>query len=396
MKKFVRLACSICGRSADRLVDLQRVVPDRCTITLNCQGRLFPVQYTSEREITSNPVVGLVDWYPRGSVLQSSDAATSTAPALLVDTSCGSFKQMVLAVQLDTPPADGSTISLQLAARSASLKDYLLYTYRETINFNSISGVEDGSGLKTLRYDTTSLEPDLVEVFIDGVKLNQGPGIGEYQVYDGTPFSPVPPNTILFNEVVEVNGTAQVDVIVSKFVAAETTGVVFTRYEGDEARISKGSWENISYVDRLVQVGMSSVLKRYYLFAFDVLDNTALDPNTIYYPSGANLTVSWSPTTIPLDRVFLVFSREPHTQIDRQLSVVCDLINLDPTRDYLKYEVLSGVRSMKLTETSLTSIYPPLQIPVASRWVPETLLTASTKSETANLIDNEIVVGPDA
>lgn len=294
---------------------------------------------------------------------------------------------MTLAAALPTPPSDGDFISIKLNARSATAKDFLLYTYSFTSSFTIVGGVESGAALKALRYDVTGTQPDIVDVFVNGVKQQRGTAPAEYQLYDGTPTSPVAPNTVLFNQPISPRGTTQVDVVVSRPIVAESRTISFTRYEADEARLSSGGWENVSYVERLV----GSTVTRFYLFSFDFADDTTLASNTIYVPAADDPLLN-STTPVSASSCFLLLSSPPHTQLDRIVTSTIDLTVLRAL-GYLREETVDGASRLLVPDTTVTPVYPPLRVPVAALYLPELPLTQSRSGAPLETPSTK-VVGP--
>lgn len=376
MKKYLRVACSVCGRSADRLVDNVRFTPDKCSITFRCEGRLFPVEYKSDAGITSVPRVGITDWRPRTT---SVVANTGTAEVELIDTSTGDTKQIVLAALLASDPGN-STLTLTLQKRTNAPKAFRQYVYRSEVSFTSVSGVEAGLSKKVLRYSPT----DTVEVYLNGVKLERGTLSENYEIYDGTPTSAVPPNTIRFNEEIALPGVTQVDVIVAPVVAQETSTLVFKRVVQDESRYGTGAWENIGSVDSLST-------SRYYLFYLDLEDATDLQLNTILIATGS-ATIGIS--QVQLNNIFLLLARKPYTHLDRYTTIVVPLSTLSFERDYFKYVAVDSDNRLLVTSTSLEAIYPPLR---PNRFITEKTLKFVVSGSTDQLVvDGNRIVGPDS
>lgn len=388
MKKYLRLACTTCKRTIDRLVDNTRFVPDRCTITLGCQGRLLPTEYRSDGQITSAPEIGITDWYPRGSTTATFQEAAE--PALL-DTSTGSFQQLVIGIKLPADPPPGSTAELTLQTRAEAPKAFRSYVFRRDVEFSTVSGVEDGISGKTLRFRAWGPDPDLVEVYLNGVKLQQGLGPADYQVDDGSPTPPAPSNTIKFNTPILPSGTYQVEVIVSKAQPITLQTLLFTRNSDNDARLNTGAWENVSHVERFDSV---EGVQRFYLFTFDVAGNSVFTRDTIVFPVG-NVVVDTGMDTIPVllsDCIFML-SRKPHTKIDRYPDISIRLQDLDASRDYLKYIVVDGVPTLMVTETSLSTHFPPS---IVHRFNPEPTLKVAVEGEEEQLVvDGRLIVGPD-
>jgi hypothetical protein len=387
MKKYTRLSCTICQRITDRLVDNSRVVPDKCTITLNCRGRLLPLEYRSNADIASTPAVGLTDWYPRGET--TSTIYSDAAPAL-VDTATGSLRQLVLAVQLQVPPSAAATAALTLVSRADTPNSFKQFTFRYTTTFSTVFGVETASEKKTLSYTAYGANPDIVQVYVNGVPAQQGTGPTNYQIYDGTSTS-VLPNTIQFNSAVTLAGTTQVDVVVSKTQVLPTQVLTFTKNSASTAllRAGKGAWENVDSFSRLVAGSWQS----FYIFTYDILGSTDLTLNSVLSPTSEVLVVDGSASSVPLAQCFLMFAREPYTFLDRypDVSARLDLLNADTA--YLKFSAVNGVSSLQLVETALTAYYPPARL---SKFETEpTIKTAVAGVADQLVVDGSVIVGPD-
>jgi hypothetical protein len=382
MKKYLRYTCTVCQRVADRLLDNVRVLPDKCTITFKCEGRLVPVEYRSNAQIITAPETGVSDWYARGSIAAS---AVSDAAATFVDTSTGATKQVVIAVQLGSAPG-GDALRLALNERSDAPKSYKQYVFRQDATFTTISGVEAGLDKKTLRYSTT----DEVQVYVNGVLQEPGTGATQYTLNDGTSTASVPPNTIGFNSPITTAGITQVDVIVS--AAATTTQAVltFNRNQYDESRVGTGSWENVSYVQLL----RNGTLQNWYLYTLDLGDADQLTLNTIMT---ADTKAMIGSILVQASNMMFLLARKPFSNLDRYTDVVVPVSTLTFERDYLKYFNVNGAPALYITETALQTVYPVLRLPVGSRFSTEkTIQTALAGVTDQVVVDGSVIVGPDA
>lgn len=389
MKKYIRLECDTCKRTIDKLVDNSRFSPDRCVITLNCRGKLQPVEYRSNREITSTPEVGVVDWYPRG---KTQEAAYALEEEVLVNTSTGTKQQLVLAVKLATAPLTTDTALLVLEAKNDTPKEYKQFIFRRASEFSTLAGVEDAVTQKTLKFTAWGPDPDVVEVYLNGVKLEQGPGPQEYQLDDGTPSSSVPSNTVKFNTPVLPVGTYQVDVIVSKMQPAILESLIFNRNKDDPNRINTGAWENVSHIQKFSST--SSSWENYYLFTFDVENNVQLNKDTILFPAASIpvVTIGSGGTALYADAAFLL-ARSPYTKLDRYSNIFVPLSELDSNKDYLKYHSVEEQLRLEVTQTSLQTFFPAARV-VKFNLEP-TIKTRIAGIDEQVLAEGKIVVGPD-
>ena len=390
MKRYLRYSCSICNRFADRLVDNVRAMPDKCTITFKCEGRLFPIQYRSDGGITSAPEVGIVDWRVRATLNEVENNVLNGVfvkeqAQTFLDTSAGITQQIVLAVRLDSIVGAevNSILKLKLNRRSDTPKNYKAYVYRMDTTFSTASGVEAGLEKKTLRYEVT----DTVEVFVNGVKQELGAaGIGTYQIYDG--IAPVPPNTIVFDPAISLPGMTQVDVVIAAATTTSQSELIFHRNIDDESRLTTGSWENVDYVERFD--GFS--WRKWYLFILDLSEATGLVLNTIM-TSTASATIN-EIVNVPASNMMLLLARKPYSILDRYTNLVIPLTTLTFERDFLKYFAVNGKSVLYVTETAKETVYPPLRVIKFN--IEKTIQTALVGVTDQIVVDGSVIVGPDA
>ena len=377
MKKYLRLTCTICKRSIDKLVDLTHYAPDECTITLNCEGRLLPIEYRSNAEIAVAPALGVTDWRPRGTKVFNSP--TDTAPSLIA-LETGTLKQLTLGVALVSDPGEGATHNVTFSVRADTPKAYRQYVYRMDQSFDSVAGVESGLEKKSLRFTAYGANPDLVEVYVNGVKRAEGTGTDDYQVYNGS--NGILPNTIKFNSSIVQAGITQVDVIVSKEQASNDVTLTFTRNALDESRAGTGAYENVSYVDRFDETLAAPHLRRYYLFHLDLDTATQLSLNSILVSPSTNT-----------DAIFLL-ARSPYSTLDRYTDLVVELSGMDEERDYIKFYAVNSVTTARVTQTAISTIYPPLTL---GKFAVEKTIKTQLPGVTEQItIDGAVITGPDA
>lgn len=391
MKRYVSLKCTACARTRDSLIDLARYATDKCTITLGCEGRLFPVGYTSDGStLIGVPPTGLTNWYPRTSTV------TSTAEIkgdVLYDTSTGSKRQLILAVSntdIGMVPSAAATITLNLVAEQQIAKDYRQYVYRKTGAFTIVNGMEDGLAKKVLRYTVTGVTPDLVEVYVDGVKRNRGTGAADYQLYDGSVGSAVPPNSVLFNTV--ITGVApQVDVIVTKAATLSTLTLNLTRMSDDDSRVGIGAWEG---VDAVKNPATSQLFSLFYCDFSEVVGAPVDTKLRVSSTTPSTLTDGTSVTLDPAWSSILLSRTKVYTELDRQRALWVPLSTLSSDGNYLVIKLLDGERQLLVTEASVADVFPALEVLRFN--VPALRRTGLRGDSESAQLDNSIIVGPDA
>ena len=302
-----------------------------------------------------------------------------------MSTSTGNLKPFVIGIRLPSPPPVGATATLNLAARNDAPKEYKQFIYRRDNEFSTLSGVEDGIARKTLRFKAWGPNPDIVEVYLNGAKLEKGTGPNDFQVDDGSANPPAPSNTIKFNTPILPVGTFQVDVIVSKALLSDVYTLTLTRNQEDPNR--SGAWDNVSSVERFNGVSWDT----YYLFSIDLDGTSSLKKDTVLYPEGG-VFVSGLGTVVSQD-VIILLARKPYTRVDRYLDISVPLSTLGADRDYLKYHEVNKDLVLEVTETALTTNFPPSR---SVKFDPElTIKTAVQGEEEQVVVDGSVVVGPD-
>jgi hypothetical protein len=378
----------------DQLNDLGHYVPDQCTITYQCEGRLFPIDYVSNGSpILDVPPVGVSNWYPRGSTFST----TTAAPApTLVDTSTGSTQQVIVALPFTgtaSPYPDDAILRVTLGYQSQSSQAFLQYTYKRSSPFTIINGVEDGTGKKVLRYNVTGGAPDSVVVYINGVKRNQGTASDQYQLYDGTVGSPCPPNSVYFNSTVTGTST-QVDVVVTKAPEASEVVFNFTKMIDDESRAGTGAWEGVEHVRTFNGNWILSDL--FYLDFSEFVPPTdqPLPRDTPLNVAKVELITNVT-TPISSSTVSMLLSREKlHLTLDRIKSSNVALSVFDGLSNWLVCKFIDDVRVLLFTEAAATSVFPPMEV---LRFSPEALATTGLGGDTdATQLDSDLIVGPDS
>lgn len=368
MKKYQRLQCSKCRRDIDKLVNITHYIPDQCTITQGCEGRLVLKEYRSSAGIAVSPEPGIVDWQKRGQVRTPNPAIPVP---VLINLATGRTSQIVVA-----SPINGAVLTLEFEGKADSPKAYRAYVFRKEGAFTTIAGVESGLEKKTLRFTAFGDNPDMVEVYLNGIK--QEP-IVDYTIADGSTSS-APPNAIVFTQAIDQSGVAQIDVIVSKEEASSTHVLEFKRNISDESRFGSGAYENVDTVSQLSMVsGTNESWKTYYLYTLD-LEKIQIPLNTILVPKDTD--------------AMLLLAREPYTQLDRYNTLTIPLQGMNQEVEYLKYYAVDGEPRLEATQESLLQIFPPLRLNKFT--VERPLMVTTAGIEEQLVIDGKVITGPDA
>ena len=389
MKKFLNLVCDVCKRSTDQIVNNAHYATDKCTITYGCTGRLLPVQYRSNREIQPAPAVGIEDWRPRGSKI---DSDIPNEQEILIGLATGVKNQLTLAVQYTPDILNSDYIVLKLSAQGAEHKSFRQYSFYFETSISTISGVEIGLEQKVLRYS----QDDNVEVFINGVEIERGTDHNKFQINDGKPGSDVPPNTIKFNNDFVFSGGAQVNIIVSKRTNVTTYDLVFTKNHNNESRNISSAWDNIKFVEffnSTSELAAAQGYKSYYLFHCDIAVDS-LPLNNIFIIQQAKIL---NGEEINLDRCKFLLARKPYSILDRYMNIFIPLDGLSIERDYLKFTLINKMPTLQITKTSIETCFPPFKIPVESKFRLEKNIGKQLTGISDQLtIDGAVIIGPDA
>lgn len=365
MKKYQRLQCTKCHRDIDKLVNITHYSPDRCTITQGCEGRLVGIEYRSSAGIAVSPEVGITDWQPRGTVNVINPALASTS---LINLATGAKNQIVVASILDAP-----SLTIVFEGKADKPKAYRSYVFRKEVAFTTISGIESGLEKKALRFTAYGDNPDMVEVYMGGIKLEP---IIDYLLADGSTSSSAPPNTIMFTKLIDQPGITQIDVIVSKEERSASYSLNFTRNIHDESREGSGAYENIPSASGMIN---STSWQTFNLYTLDLAD-IDIPLNTILVPRDS--------------KAMLLLARRPYTQLDRYNSLVIPLESMNIEVEYLKYYAVDGLPTLQATEESLLQIFPPLRFAKFTIEKPITVPTPGVEEQL--VVDGKVITGPDA
>lgn len=387
MKKYVRLSCTTCKRTKDQLLDLTHYTPDKCTITFQCEGRLQPVDYISNgSSILGVAPVGVTNWYPRNS---SFATAPTSSSIVLRDTSTGYLKQIVLAIDEDGVGEypETATVEVDFEAEQQTPQSFLKYTYKRTVPFTIINGVEDGTSKKVLRYDITTALPDQVEVYVNGVRRARGTAFGEYQLYDGTVGCPVPPNSVLFNAAVTGSNT-QIDVIVTKEAATSTVTLTFTRAVDDESRLSQGAWEGVNKI-KMVSNGSQHI---YDLFYLDFAEASQQLPRDVKLRVKEVRVMTLGAYSVPLgDAHVLLSTEQQYLYLDKIYSFTIPMSNV-VGENYMMIKYVDDERKFLCVLDAKREVFPAIS-PVF--FDAPAMITSGPGNDDASTLDNTYIIGPD-
>lgn len=384
MKKILKLQCNTCDRTIDKIIDLTHYQTDKCDITLGCVGRLYPLQYKNSADIATSPEVGITDWRPRGA---RAILANELVSDNYISLSTGANNQITLGVMMDDPGV-GARISVPILVSDSVPKTFRQYSFIKDQNFSTVSGVESGLEKKTLRFAIDGPDPDQVEVFVNGVKKEQGNDPDQFTVGTSSPSSNVPPNTIKFNTEIDISSRTQIDIAVSKVGETEMSYLYFFRNDSQSER--SGAWEGISYAEKFNE-GTSN-WQQLILFSCDVKNLISIPLNSLFT---LGYVLQTDTSAIPLSAGYFLLALDPFSNVDRCHNVVIPLSTISE-RDHLKFYVDANKKVIKIVSSAVQPIYPLLRTPPSSKFEGVKRITTSipgTRSDES--FDGNIVIGPD-
>lgn len=387
MKNYAKLKCTKCTRIIDQLVDTTHYVPNKCIITLGCEGRLEIQGYTDNgRTILGVPDAGVTNWVQRGSTISASADPDAQE---FVGLSNGSKQQLVVAVKRDsTLVANTATLAVNLISESTTTKNYRKYTFRRYSPISILNGFEDSNEKKILRYTISGNLPDIVEVYVDGVKRTRGTGQLEYMLSDGINY--VPPNSIAFNTPVS-GDPAQVDVVITQPTVETHVVLPFLKMRNDDSRVGLGTWEGVSYVKTFPEALWD-------LFYCDLDEVVNLPLNVKLRINGntpAVLSNGSIKTISSSNAAFLMSTSTLFTKVDRVKGRWIPFFTLITSSNYFTINVTdTNVKELTVTKESLRDIFPLLEV---SPFVAEPILTSNLSGNSSAIKPtSSFVIGPNA
>lgn len=373
MRNYLKLKCSICGRSKDAKVDTRTTKFPKCSITLGCAGILKPYQYTDNPDtIPDASPVGVQNWYSRFKSVTTFSDATSSEVLL----SYGTRSEMYIAVRFDAEPEldDSYKLSVSLTSPTLENKQFREYVFNTTSQIDRLLGVESGVGRKVLRFISTGSTPDEIKVLKNGVLVTEGHGEEQYQISRTS--NTIPQNTIVFNSA--VRGTNQFKVIVSRPVAGRTQVVEFDKLT--QTDVVDSCWGN---VDRV-----SFRNNSFHIFHKNFV-GVPLSSGQIFSITAVDL-VKDGAASIPLSDCMVLISGGP-THVDRTLTAVVKLDTLAQVTFPFTATKLDEVVVVKLSETLVSEIFPPLN---PKTFTNEPLIQTSVSNDITDSLSYTSIISP--
>lgn len=370
MRKYLKYKCSVCARTQDRLVDTKVAEISKCSITLGCSGKLFPVKYSDRGDtIPDAAPSGVQNWYSRFDVASS----FKEAGASNVQLSYGEYAELVLSSKLPNTVVGTNIVDVIFEISKSENRAFREYIFNTTTKTERVLGAESGVSKKTLRFVSTGALMEDVQVFVNGVEMYEGVGVNQFTISRNT--NTVPSNVVVFNT--PLIGTNQIRIVVSKRDIPELITVSFSKVSAQSALTS--SWANVSSVSN----GSSHDLYTFNFAETNIpIGKTLKIKSVVANKNGVSVQVNLS------DCMFMLSSGG--TYVDRCLTVVGRL-------DILGSSVLNvvgngdGVKHLECSEDLLTNLKTPL-IPVLFK--PDSLVKTTSMSTKINH-SSVYINGPD-
>jgi hypothetical protein len=361
IKKFITYECDTCKRAKDLPVDLIHGFVDKCTITKNCTGRLFPIKAKNLRDILpTKGAAGLQNWSPRGT---NSPSVSSVNQLIEYDISSNVNRAMTL-ISKEPFATAPSTYSLSFTVQLDSVQDYIEYDYTLASGSKIVIG-KDTSG-KTLRF----LPTDLINVYVQGVLRPQADATLGYTLNYQSDVG----YSVEFNTAQSFATSVKI-VVFQGVTLTETTPLYFTK---NSILSIDSAWANVEAVN----------LAGEQWTVYTCTSTTGLPDN-----SQLNLyEVALDPIKSRLEDFYFLLSYSPYSIADRVYSIGVQLNRLSLPGQYIKVTFANNIKTLKISSDSLAEL-KNLQLLKLKTASAEILSTADTSS--AQVIDFATsIIGP--
>ena len=350
MTNFITYQCNKCLRTTDIEQNNTHAFINKCNITLNCLGKLSPVNTKQTRNIlgTSN-AFNLVNY----GITQSQNISKNS----LIDlnsavNSINGNNGLTIAMLTTSIASAPSTISLNFEINSNSNnQNFIEYDYSLS-NFNQISGKDNSSLQKILKFANT----DTVVVYLNGIQLEQS---RDYNLS---------PSGFIISLSQTVISKSNVRILVySSSAKTYTNSIIFEQHS---STTSSSAWSNV----QSILIGTQTwVLYSCNSFNLPIGTQLNIDPNTF---------VQYS------DIIFLL-ANPNFTSIDRNLFNVIPFSNLLNSLSKTNFLILSLQNGDYMIQSTLSSLMGLSSIIIPSVISPskETISSSSVISNSNNIND---------
>lgn len=378
MSSYFVYQCSICRRTKDILRDDVRAIPNQCTITKGCEGRLFKIGETAI-SVAPTPITGLTDWYARGKKVDATPVEATTQTIALSTTTSGGLTLALY--QTPTEHQQNPDIFVKFQQRRVEDISYQQYIFKITTATSLLSGKDSTD--KVMRFDQASIDEGRVFVRVNGVAKENNLDMV------------LSPNTVTFNSSIGVGSTVDVSVYLEKDTIERT--LPFSANSSSFTSSTTGAWGNISWLglyNESHQLDLTS--KRWYVYHSTGLgginSSSRLKLDGIYDDTGVN------PLGTLSDARFLLAS-SPYENADRYLNFVISAEVI--AEDFSVASVVGSITELYADASAIEELYPPIQLlkvygTESSYIVADTFTTSSAvPTDTANIkLSGSKIIGP--
>ena len=360
--------CTVCRRSKSILQDHIYAVPNSCTITKGCGGKLLLVGESSV-QTTTPAVPNTTDWYPRGTNVNVNSTQSVVAPVLLSTSATGVVS---IAVKSATQPP--ASLTLSFSQRRVDDIPYTQYVYMLYTETQLLSG-KDGTG-KILRFNQAAIDENRVIVRVNGIL--------QVVAVDMT----LEPDKINFIGKPKADGSLYYpvgNVEVAVYAATDTIlrQLTFTQNATSLSSIATGSWGNVKWVEDAGQWWIYSCNGVGGLPPAARLKVTSLtDSNNTEYPDAR-----------------FVLASDPYDTVDRYLQYGINLSALK--NDFSINVVLGTITQLYADYSCFAELFPPMvlvtdqTLSLSSFLIADTFSTSTVAQDvTSTKLTGTKVLGP--
>jgi hypothetical protein len=340
---YINYKCTVCRRTKAIEWDSLRALPDHCTITKGCQGRLSP-QGDTKVPAPVPTLDGVTDWYPRNQVTEEQkpplhpdqiDLATSKQGALTI------------AVRGASESVLSDSITLRLLQRVGEDIKFTQYTFKPQSVTSTITG-KDVNG-KNLRFDTAAINEDRVQVRVDGIPR---------------PETTLNPNTATLSAPIFPGSI--VDILVYSAPINVEQSIVLTRNGLGEMTDTRGSWMNVKAVE-VFEINLGARTK-WWLYTADNLSGISVGKMKVINLDNAG------------DQAIVLTAGFPYSSHERSLTHYVPLVNL--YADFNLGMVTSDATQKLVVDwKDVVEAFPTLQVNASQGFIQADTKVTSASSE---------------
>lgn len=338
---YTTYKCTVCRRTKAIEWDSLRALPDHCTITKGCQGRLSP-QGETKVPAPVPSLDGVTDWYPRSQPVEEEKAPLHPTQVDLATSANGA---LTIAVRGTTEASMPDSITLRVLQRKGEDINFSQYTFRTQSSTSTISG-RDLNG-KNLRFDTAAVSEDRVQVRVNGILR---------------PDAILNPNVVSFPA--PMASGAVVDIIVYSTPLTVEQTIVLSKNTLSEMADTRGSWMNVKYVEMFE----GNTKTKWWLYSSDNLVGLSVGKLKVINLDNA------------ADQAMILMAGIPYSSHERDLLHTIPVLPLY-VDFYLSLTTVDDVTRLVVDWQFVKENFPPLQINPSLGFIQADSKTTTASSE---------------